>query len=31
MRPGQPLIYKEFPVKDKHVVIPDLSENQYLS
>ena len=31
MRPGQPLIYKEFPVEDKHVVIPDLSENQYLS
>lgn len=31
MRPGQPLIYKEFPVENGHIVIPNLNENQCIS
>ena len=31
MTPGQELIYKAFPVENGRVVIPDLSENQFIS
>ena len=31
MKPGQELVYKSFPVENGRVVIPDLSENQYIS
>ncbi len=31
MRPGQELVYKAFPVENGRVVIPDLSENQFIS
>lgn len=31
MAPGQPTVYKTFPVADGRVVIPNLDENQYIS